>query len=213
MSRKILRIAASTLALGLLSMAQVEASTIALTSDPSWTVALMNADETPGGIVGGAECYPIPVAFNPAQVPGACVVWIPGWTGSTPADMQGAFFSKDVFIPGAPLAGTLLVAVDDWVQITVNDVVVGTRGSLTDFFTAASAQNPPLPFDIGPALHAGSNTIRVWARNGPSSFAGGCAPCPWSSNNAWVYFGGSISYDGPVPTVRHSWGALKQIYR
>ena len=69
--------------------AQVQAGVVSLASDPSWTVTLMSPDESPGTEVGPAQCYPIPVAFNPADIPGACVVWIPGWKSSTPADMQG----------------------------------------------------------------------------------------------------------------------------
>lgn len=213
MARKFVVFCAATLSLALGSLSTAEAGVINFASDPSWTAALMNPDESVGSQAGAAECYAIPVAFNPAQIPGACVVWLPGWTPSTPADLQGAFFSKDIFVPGAPVSGTISVAVDDWVQVSVNGVVVCTRGSITDFSTASAAQNPPQAFDLGPALRAGSNTIRVWARNGPGSFAGNCAPCPWSSNGAWVYFGGSIVYDNPVPTVSRSWGAVKSIYR
>jgi hypothetical protein len=127
--------------------------------------------------------------------------------------MQGAFFTKNLFIPGAPIAGTLWVAVDDWVQVSVNGVVVATRGSITDFNAASAAQNPLLSFDLSIALLAGMNSIEVWVRNGPNSFAGNCTPCPYSSNPGWVFFGGSITYDSPVATNNRTWGSLKTIYR
>ncbi|HKQ57270.1 MAG TPA: hypothetical protein VJY35_05340 [Candidatus Eisenbacteria bacterium] len=182
-------------------------------SDQNWSAAPMNPDESIGPTVGQAECYPIPVAFNTGQIPGACSVWLPGWTPQTPADMQGAFFTKDIVVPGAPTTGTIWIAVDDWVQVTVNGVIVCTRGSITDFNAAAAAQNPLQAFDLAPALMVGTNSIQVWVRNGPSSFAGDCAPCPWSMNSAWVFFGGSITYDSPTAAIRSTWGALKVIYK
>ncbi len=189
------------------------AGVIAFASDPSWNVAAMNPDESIGPPLGSAECYPMGIAFNPGQIPGACCVWLPGMTPQTPSDMQGGFFSKDLFIPGAPVSGTIWLAVDDWAQVSVNGVIVATRGSIADGSIALAAQNPLLAFDLTPALVAGTNSVRVWARNGPSSFAGNCAPCPYSMNGAWTFFGGSITYDSATPARRASWGSLKSIYR
>jgi len=213
MARKFFHICCGMLMLALCAPVGSYAGVIDFASDPSWSAAVMNVDESVGATVGVAECYPISVPFDPGQIPGACVVWLPGWTLATPADDQGAFFSKEIFIPGAPVSGTIYVAVDDWVQVSVNGTVVCDRGSVTDILVAAAAQGPPLPFDVGPALRAGSNSIQVWARNGPATFTVGCSSCTWAQNPCWVYFGGSVLYDNPVPTARRSWGTLKAFYR
>lgn len=189
------------------------AGTIPFGSGPDWTASAMNADGTIGPVLGPASCYFMPVVFDTNQIPGACCIWLPGWTENTPADMQGAFFSKTIFVPGAPVSGSISVAVDDWVEITVNGSVVATRGSITNVSIAAAAQAPLVAYDLTPYLVSGENSIRVWARNGPSWFAGNCAPCPWRLNGAWVFFGGSITYDYATPAVRGSWGSLKSIYR
>lgn len=188
------------------------AGVISFASDPSWTAAAMNPDESVGADVGATECYPMPVAFDMGQIPGACCVWLPGMTSQTPSDMQGAFFSKDIFVPGAPVSGTIWIALDDWVQVSVNGLVVCTRGSVTDVSVAAAAQNPLQGFDLTPALVVGTNSIRIWARNGPGSF-GSCAPCSYSGNPAWVFFGGSVTYDNPTATINATWGTLKTLYR
>jgi hypothetical protein len=213
MANKFFYLCAGLLMLAVIPSPCAGAGLITFASDPSWHASAMNPDESIGAALGPAECYPIPVAFNTSQVPGACCIWMPGWTPQTPADMVGTFFSQTVLIPGAPVSGTIWIAVDDWVQVSVNGVVICTQGSITDFNVARAAANPPQPHDLAPALRAGANTIQVWARNGPSWFAGNCAPCPWSQNGAWVYFGGSISYDSATSSTRSSWGSLKTVYR
>ncbi len=189
------------------------AGVVNFASDNTWVASAMNPDQSVGPALGYAECYPIPVAFDTGQVPGACCVWLPGWTPQTPSDLVGAFFSKALVVPGAPVSGTIWVAVDDWVQVSVNGVPVCTRGSVTDYASAHAAQNPPLAYDLMPYLVSGTNAVQVWVRNGPSVFAGDCMPCAWSQNGVWVYFGGSITYDNPVAATRTSWGVLKTIYR
>jgi hypothetical protein len=212
MAKRFLYVWAGLLMLAALLHPSAEAGVISFASGPSWNATAMNLDESVGASLGPAECYSIPVLFDTAQIPGACCVWLPGWTPQTPADMVGAFFSNTLFVPGAPVSGTIWVAVDDWVQVSVNGVIVCSRGSITDINTAYAAQNPPQAFDLTPALIAGANAITVWARNGPGSFAG-CSQCPWLLNGAWVYFGGSIAYDSATPARYSSWGTLKAKYR
>lgn len=183
---------------GLLILAWASAASalgiVTFASDATWQAASANADGSVLGTTGSAECYQVPVAFDPAQFAGGCVVWLPGWTAASSSNLEAAVFTKDIFVPGQPVSGTLWLAVDDWAQVSVNGAIIGTVGSTTEPQTARDAQAPPRALDLSAALVPGQNTIRVWVKNGPGAFAGGCEPCLWSQNGVWVYFGGSITY-------------------
>lgn len=197
----------------LLSPRPTHAASLTLASNASWNAFSMNPDGSVGTALGSAECYSLPVAFDVATIPGACCIWLPGMTPSSSSNLQGVFFRKTISIAGTPTSATIVLAVDDWAEISINGAIVATRGSITNVTEAAAAQYPLASYDITRFLRHGNNDLQVWARNGPGSFAGGCEPCPLSANGAWVYFGGSITYDNPVPTMRSTWAHAKQIYR
>jgi hypothetical protein len=190
-----------------------DAGVVTFASDPSWNASVMNPDQSVGASLGAAQCYSTLLGFDTSHTPGACAIWQPGWTPETLGDNAGTFFRKTIYVPGTPVSGSIWIAVDDWAWVRVNGVVICTRGSITNVNTAVDAQNTIQAFDLMPALVPGLNTFIIWARNGPGSFAGNCAPCPWYMNRSWVYFGGSITHDNTTPAGRSSWGALKTIYR
>ena len=129
-------------------------------------------------------------------------IWAPGVTGATsPADQQTYDFSQSFVLDGSPISGSISVAVDDFAQVFVNGISVGTTGSLTDFATAQAAQSQLTSFDISSALTSGTNTITVRASNGPAYFAGCNGGCSYSQNAAGVVFGGSILTAVPEPST------------
>lgn len=185
--------------------------TITLASDPTGNVFALMPDGTQGSLIGAAECYNHP---HPGDFGSACPIWLPNFTASTPADLVGGYFNKTIFIPGAPLSGSVIVAVDDMVEIRVNGIVVGSKGSITDLGAAAAAQSTATPFDLTPFLQSGTNLLTFRAQNGPAWFTGGaCDPCGFSRNPAGLIFSGSITYEAATPTVARTWGALKTHYR
>src|SRR5204863_8364022 len=99
--------------------------------------------------------------------PGALWMWTPGVHESSLADRQGAYFSKQFSLPGTPIGGQILVAVDDLAEVVVNGLVAGSTGSVTDHSLAAGAQSALKTIDLSPYLVNGLNTITVRAQNGP----------------------------------------------
>lgn len=188
------------------------AETLSFESDGSCLVSAMNADDTRGRLLGSAQCYSHPA---PPGLPGAaCPIWIPGFTDTTASDLVGAFFSKVVEIPGAPISGSVLVAVDDFVEITCNGQPVGSKGSINDLAAAAAAQAQLTAFELTPFLTSGPNEIVFRAQNGPYWFSGaGCRPCGFAANPCGLYFGGSIEFVRATAVTSASWGSLKMRYR
>jgi hypothetical protein len=202
------------LALGLLLPSSGAAGVIEFGSDATVAVSAMNADGSIGSPIGLAQCYnhPTPPGY-PGTFP-ACPIWLPGFTGTTPSDLVGGYFTTQLDIPGAPTAGTVSVAVDDFAEVIMNGVVVGSTGSITDLGAAALAQSHFVTFDLSPFLQAGHNILQLRAQNGPYWFSGaGCNPCGFAGNPAGLLYGGSVAYDAATPTRTHSWGNLKSIYR
>jgi hypothetical protein len=188
------------------------AATIEIGSDEACRVHAMNPDGSMGALLGPAQCYehPYPIGF-PGDV---CPIWIPGFTPTTPSDNVGAYFSQTVFIPGAPVAGTLSVAVDDLVEVRVNGVYVGTRGSVTNIFDAIAAQSTVGTFDIAPMLVGGNNVVQFRTQNGPSTFSGyPCTSCDFGRNPCGLIFHVTVTYDRATPTLPTSWGSLKVRHR
>src|SRR5215470_1040878 len=180
--------------------AQSVTASISFVSDPSWQVFAMNSDGGRGEYLGMAQCvcqvpgWPCYWGANLSNTPGACWVWRPDTTPSSPADLQGAYFSKDFDISDQPVSGDIWVAVDDFAEVSVNAFVVGATGSITDYNSAAAAQGALRHFSFTPFLISGKNTITVRAQNGPAWFAGGrCGPCNYGGNEAGLVFGGSIT--------------------
>lgn len=188
------------------------AGTVEFVSDATWSASAMNADGSLGDAIGAADCYGHPA---PGGLPAtACPIWLPGFTSSTPSDLVGGYFSKTIVVPGLPTAGNVRVAVDDFVEVRVNGIFVGSKGSITDLSAAAAAQANLTSFDLTPYLVAGVNEITFRAQNGPYWFSGaGCHPCGFGNNPCGLFFGGSISYDALTAVRRESWGSLKTIYR
>jgi hypothetical protein len=80
------------------------------------------------------------------------------------------------------------VAVDDFVEVSVNGASVGAYGSLTNVSNASAAQNSLANFDITSFLVTGVNVITIRAANGPF----GCSTGPYGCNPAGVVFGGTL---------------------
>jgi hypothetical protein len=117
-------------------------------------------------------------AANLSTIPGAHWILAPGITGATPnASLAQFSFSKTFNLAGAPVSGTISVAVDDFAQVIVNGTPVGSTGSITNAAAAAAAANALTVFDITPFLVTGAN---------------------WSQNPGAVVFGGTLN-DGAAP--------------
>lgn len=188
------------------------AGTIEVGSDESCRVHATNPDGSMGAPLGPAQCYdhPYPIGF-PGDV---CPIWIPGFVATTPSDNVVAHFSQTFFIPGAPVAGTLSVAVDDFVEIRVNGVFLGTRGSVTNIYEAIAAQSTTGTFDIAPWLVSGSNVLQFRTQNGPSTFSGyPCTSCDFGRNPCGLIFHVRVTYDQATPSLPKSWGSLKVSHR
>ena len=145
----------------------------------------------------GGMSYGYPFGGWPADLSSigkARWIWAPGVRGGTsPADLQSFAFSKTFNLPGAPAGGAISIAADDFAEVLVNGVSVGTIGSVTDISLAGSAQSVLTTFDLSPYLISGKNTITVVAANGPAEFAGCPAVCSYGENPAGVVFEGSLS--------------------
>ncbi len=118
-----------------------------------------------------------------------------GAGATAPAELAQFFFSKTFVLSAAPSAGTVSVSADDFAEVRVNGVVVGSVGSISDLSLSGLAQGSLTAFDITSLLVAGTNTITIRGRNGPGSF-GGCTNCTYAQHPAGVVFGGSITVAG-----------------
>jgi hypothetical protein len=118
-------------------------------------------------------------------------IWIPGVTGETTIDLQAFAFSRTFHLPGAPISGTISIAADDFAEVFVNGVSVGTIGSIHDQSLAGAAQESLTTFDLSPYLVAGENVITVVAQNGPYVICP--EECSYADNPTGVVFGGSLS--------------------
>jgi len=196
--------------------------TLSFVSDQSWAVSSMLSDGSVGDALGNAQCICLPPGGcpccwtgNTAAIPGACWVWKPGTdSGTVPVDLQGVFVAKTLDIPGIPTGGVLYLAADDFAELQVNGLVVGSIGSVSDYGRAAGAQAGLSQFNLTPFLAPGRNQIVIRGQNGPGSFTGtSCNPCTFGQNPTGVLMGGSVSYDPATPTAERTWGKLKVIYR
>ncbi len=202
---------------------EARCQTISFVSDPSCSVYQLNQDGSFGPPLGHAQCACLDPTWGCGQealqnvsagIPGSCEIWRSDVTGSSVADLQGAYFVTELDIPGLPTSGILKLAVDDFAEVSVNGNVLGTTGSITDVGNAAWAQGNLASFNLGPYLVTGKNTISIRAQNGPYWFSGaGCNPCNYGGNPAGLVFAGSVSYTVPVATHATSWGRIKTIYR
>jgi hypothetical protein len=139
-------------------------------------------------------------AANLSSIPGAHWILAPAITGATPnASLARFSFSKTFNLAGAPVSGTISVAVDDFAQVVVNGTPVGSTGSITNAAVAGAAASALTAFDITPFLVAGTNTITIAYQNGPDSFAG-VPNANYSQNPAGVVFGGTLA-DSSAPSL------------
>lgn len=135
--------------------------------------------------------------------PQARFMWAPGITGATtPADLAKYAFSRTFHLPGSPVAGSIQIAADDFAEIRVNGISVGSIGSVSDIVAAADAQSYLHPFDLTQYLRPGSNTITIIGQNGPAWYTCGFPGCtdgpkPYAQNSAMVVFAGSLTSQAP----------------
>jgi len=148
-----------------------------------------------------------------SAIPGATWIWAPGITGGTfPAFPAEFSFSKVFDLPGPATSGSISVSVDDFAEVRINGMFVGTTGSVTDGTLAGEASSSLATFDLLPFLLPGTNVITVLAANGDF----GCGSGPYDCNPAGVVFGGSLSQNQSAPpaTPRHlttSWDGATQV--
>ncbi|MGO9835762.1 MAG: hypothetical protein ACLP1X_16285 [Polyangiaceae bacterium] len=124
-------------------------------------------------------------------IPSAHWIWRADVAPTAPAPFQTAIFEK-TFILGDRPSGTIQISVDDFAQVFVNRVAVGSTGSVFYMGIAGRAQNVLTTMDLTPPLRAGSNTITVVAQNGP--FACDSSSCPYAQDPAGVVFAGSFRW-------------------
>lgn len=165
---------------------------------PSEEVCLRTSGTDPrcpgGGVAYGTPGpggWPVDLSAYPL----AHFIWAPGVTGNTfPADLASYAFSRTFYLPGAPVAGTIQIATDDFAEVHVNGAPVGSIGSVTDIFAAADAQSYLHTIDLTPYLHRGSNQITIVVQNGPASYPAVCdSGCSYAQNPAMVVFAGQLA--------------------
>ena len=206
----------AVLALGVaLAPGDGRCQTTTFASDATWETFAMNPDGSQGPSVGAPQFPSWAVhGANLEAIPGAAWMWFPGVNESSVADLRGAFFSKQFDLPGTPIDGQILIAVDDFAEVIVNGVVAGSTGSVTNYSLASGAQSSLKNIDITLYLVPGLNTVTVRAQDGPSWFtAYGCNPCTYSFNPAGVVFGGILTVAAPTAARGSAWGSVKVRYR
>jgi hypothetical protein len=122
-------------------------------------------------------------------IPGAYWIWRADVTPDASAPFQTAIFEK-TFVLGDRPTGVMRISADDFAQVFVNRVAVGTVGSIVFVGVAFRGQNAPTTLDLTPTLHAGSNTVTIVAQNGP--FGCDSTACPYSQDPAGVVFAGGF---------------------
>ncbi len=187
--------------------------TIPFVSDTTWSVSdsagtflglaqnICLNDFAPSNCPPGATLYDYPYdgwTADLSSIPGATWIWAPAIDGTTsPAFPAEFFFSKVFDFPGVFTGGTTSVAVDDFAEVRVNGMFVGTTGSVTDESLAGPAHDSLATFDILPYLLPGTNVITIRAANGFF----GCGDGPYNCNPAGVVFGGSLNLIDNPPTA------------
>ena len=125
-----------------------------------------------------------------SPIPGAAWVWAPGISGSSePAPFASFYFSRTFILTGRPLGGVVYVAADDFAEVIVNGITVGTWGSTTD--PSASGHYTLTSFDITSALRPGRNVITIHGQN--ANFSDCVVHCNYAANPAAVVFGGTLT--------------------
>jgi hypothetical protein len=186
----------------------VQASTVTLASSPAWGGQHVCLNDTsPVGCPPDATKYGYPFPGWTAPRPaGANWIWFNGVTGDTlDADLARASFSQTVDLNGAPIAGTICLSADDFAELRVNGVFVGSVGSTTIAAKSILAQSTSTCFNVTSFLQPGPNDITVNGQNGPKSFSPfaltGCDPsCKYNENPVGVVFGGTLI--GANPTTK-----------
>jgi hypothetical protein len=110
---------------------------------------------------------------------------------TAPASLQVAIFQK-TFVVGANATGSLQIAADDFAAVFVNNVAIGSIGSVTNVAVAGPAHTGPTTFDFTAALQSGPNVVVVAAQNGP--FGCSTSTCPYSEDPGGVAFQGTLRW-------------------
>jgi hypothetical protein len=126
-----------------------------------------------------------------SSLAGAGWIWRPGISPSDLADNAEVTFTRTFILSGAP-DGTISISADDFAQVVVNGIPIGSVGSTMDSSASSFAQSTLTTFDLGSQLVSGANTITIIGRNGPAYFAGCPGTCSYAQNPAGVVFGGHV---------------------
>ena len=170
-------------------------SSITFVSDATWSAQpvclnpLAPSNCPTGALLYGVGGFGAGWNADLSVIPGAMWIWAAGITAETSPAYPAEFVFSKSFNLGAPIAGTIWVAVDDFAEVVVNGTVVGSVGSVSDASLAGPAQNALTSFDIAPYLVSGSNVVAVRAANGVF----GCGPGAYACNPAGVVFGGELT--------------------
>jgi hypothetical protein len=201
----------------LMAPAAAQAGTITFVSDTSWTTtnsANVNIGNSQLVCLNAASPSPCPAGAtqygyagsgwgtNISSIPGAAWIWAPGITGATsPAENAIYTFTRSFDLAGAPLSGSISVAVDDMAQIYVNGIWMAQIGSQTNALAAGLAQASLSTFNLLPYLVQGNNVIAVVGGNGEGSFAGNCTNCTYAQHPAGLVFGGTLTFADATTAV------------
>lgn len=129
-----------------------------------------------------------------ALIPNAQWIWR-GDTVPTGAANQGALFERS-FNLGPNPSGTLYIAADDFAEVLVNGVLVGSTGSMTDQKAAERSQSKLSQLVLTAHLRQGRNQISIRAQNGP--FQCTASACTYANAPAGVVFGGVLENTCPA---------------
>jgi len=126
---------------------------------------------------------------TPASCQNARWIWAPGTTAnSAPSESKSYYFTQNLVLNSTPSpTATLYIAADDFAEVFVNGVFMGSTGSVTNSSLAGAASASLKAIPIAALLHTGSNLVKIHAVNGPGSFAG-CTNCTHTQNPAGVVF-------------------------
>ena len=107
----------------------------------------------------------------------------------SPAPFASFYFSRTFILTGRPLGGVVSLAADDFAEVIVNGITVGTWGSTID--PSASGHYTLTSFDITSALRPGRNVITIHGQN--ANFSDCVVHCNYAANPAAVVFGGTLT--------------------
>lgn len=122
-------------------------------------------------------------------IPNALWIWRGDALAAGAANQASVVFERS-FTLGPNPSGTLYIAADDFAEVSVNGVVVGSSGSVSDQASAVRGQAALTKLILTPHLREGVNQLAIRAQNGPWGCSG--KTCTYTQAPAGVVFGGTL---------------------